>query len=117
MSATVHFGSSATEFPLAGAPEVANGIASFQIAPSSTVTAEAVLATVKDAGSYTLTTDGTAGARVDDVALSGNVAIDAGTGNIVFLMRQKSAQEITIAGLQEQVTALGQQVVALSLGG
>jgi DNA/RNA endonuclease YhcR with UshA esterase domain len=117
MSATVHFGSNTTEFPLAGAPEVFGSVVSFAITPSITVTAEAVAAALKGAVSYTVTTDGTAGAVQDNFVQSGNVAIDSGTGNIVFAMRQKSEQEITINDLQTQVAALGQQVVALSLGG
>ena len=114
---TVHFGTNTTEFPLAGAPAVSNGITSFALTPSASVTAEAVLAAVKDADGYTITTDGTAGETQDNFALSGNVAIDAGTGNIVFSMRRKSVQTITNENLQAQVDALGQQVVALTLGG
>lgn len=110
MSTTVHFGSNTTEFPLAGAPTIANGVASFEIVASVTVTAEAVLAAVQGAGSYTLTTDGTAGAEQDNFALVGNVAIDSATGNIVFSMKKKSDEQI-------QLEMLGAQLVALSLGG
>lgn len=117
MSTTVHFGSNTIEFPLASVPILSNGLVSFAITPSITVTAEAVAAALKGAVSYTVTTDGVAGAVQDNFVQSGNVGIDSGTGNIVFQMRQKSAQEITIDGLQAQVAALGQQVVALSLGG
>lgn len=117
MSTTVHFGSNTTEFPLAGAPAVANSVASFEIVPSATVTAEAVLAAVQGAGSYTLTTDGAAGAEQDNFVLQGNVSLDSSTGNILVVLRQKTTDQITIASLQEQVAALGQQAVALSLGG
>lgn len=114
---TVHFGSSATEFPLAGAPVVSNSIVYFAIAASDTVTAESVAAALKGAESYTLTADGTAGAEQDNFVQSGNVAIDSSTGNIICAMRQKDAQEVTIAEMQSQIDALGQQVVALTLGG
>ena len=116
MSATVHFGST-TEFPLAAAPAVSGGVVSFVITPSTTVTAEAVAAALKGAESYTITTDGAAGAAQDNFVQSGNVGIDSGTGNIMFQMRRLLAQEITISDLQAQIVTLGQQVVALSWGG
>lgn len=114
---TVHFGSNATEYALSGAPDESGNTVSFSLTASSTVTAESVLAAVKDAGSYVVTTDGTAGEAHEGYVLSGNVGIDSSTGNIVFALRKKSTDEIAKEQMQTQIDALGAQVAALSMGG
>jgi hypothetical protein len=100
---------SGTEFPLASAPNISGGVASFQVTRSDTVTAESLYAAVKDflsTKSFRIVTDGTAGTTYSNYELSGMVGIDG--GNIVFTMRQKSDLEI-------QVAALGAQLVQAQL--
>ncbi len=116
MSTTVHFGSNATEFPLAAMPQTANGITSFALTPSATVTAESVFAAVKGTESYAITTDDAAGAEVDNMALSGNVGIDSGTGNILVSMRQKSDTDIKLDALGAQLVAAQLEIAALKGG-
>jgi hypothetical protein len=114
MSVTVKIGGAG--FPLAGVPQSTGSVTNFEVVPSSTVTAEAVLAAAAEAESFVISTDGTDAPAWANVALGGNVAIDSSTGNIVFAMRQKSADEITREQMQAQIDALGAQVAALTLG-
>lgn len=109
---TIHFGADATEYPL----NYANGsgsIVTISIPKSDAVTAEAVYTVVAAADSYTITTDGTAGESVENVALSGPVGYDG--GSITFSMRKKSPDEIQREQMRVQTVALGQQIAALTL--
>lgn len=117
MSTTVKF--NGAEFPLASAPMISGGAASFQVTPSGTVTAEAVNAVVKDYSntqSFQIVTDGTAGAANSNYALSGNVGIDSVSGNIVFQLRQKSDLEIQVATLGAQLVAAQLEILKLKGG-
>lgn len=118
MSTTLKLASGA-EFPLAAAPMISGGIASFQVVPSVAVTAESVNTVVKDytnTQSFQLGTDGTYGTAYSNYALSGNVGIDSVNGNIVFTLRQKSDLEIQVATLGAQLVQAQLEILQLKGG-
>lgn len=118
MSTTVKFANGA-ELTLASMPTISGGIASFQIVPSESVTAESVLNTVKDYSntqSFVISTNDTSSDAQLNYTLDGKVAIDSSKGNIIVSLRQKSSLEVQVAELGAQLVQAQLQIAALKEG-
>ena len=115
------------ELPLASAPEQVTAFADgqsrvgykMQITPSDTVTAESVNALVSDSGrtgTWSIVNDGAVtGTYSNYTVLADGVALLGGV--LVLTLCKRTDAEIQIAQMATDMAALGQQVVALSLGG
>lgn len=108
MSVTIKIGTG--EFPLAAAPQISEMSATIQIVKSSTVTGDAVLAAIKNADSFTVVTDGTAGTTQTGYKAPDSVTV--GDTTITVVMAKLSIDQQTIKSLQK-ATAQAQMAIGI----
>ena len=111
MSTTIKIGTG--EFPLAAAPQISEMSATIQIVKSSTATGDAVLSAIKNANSFTVVTDGTAGTTQTGYKAPDSVTV--GDTTITVVMLKLNADQQTIKSLQEDSSNIKTMFALLQL--